>query len=156
MQDPHIDQKEIDVIYNGLITGQNPIHNDINLVKGAFYVKHDNQQIINIFHKFNPKSNNELIFELDYIQCQALVNKININYNEPILFLLMLKESISKMKQRGIREVVQQVYKNEWLDILTHIEQFKYINTNDVYGFVNVICDIDNFPCAFMKGIGFE
>ena len=96
-----------------------------------------------------------LRLEIDKEHKQALINDISIDYHSPVELAVMIKQAATQLKLSGIDEIIQQVQPDDWKNILINIKEFRYINKNEQHNFFNIACNVDDFPVAFMKGIGY-
>lgn len=99
-------------------------------------------------------------YELEFPSKTAYINEIsytfdnNTNSEYITEFVLMLNGFCSELKSKGIDKIMQPVLLDDWNDILSNISEFKLLNEKD--SFVHVICDVNQFPIAFMKSMGLE
>ena len=98
-------------------------------------------------HKFRieiDKENNEY--------CQL----IDIDINDACVELAVLLELMRRdMDTRKIKYIIQHIYKEEWDNIISKLEDYQYVNDNED-NTINVKIETNAFPIAFMNGIGID
>lgn len=98
----------------------------------------------------------KITVELDIVRKEALINNIDIEYHSPVELTVLLKNMVNELKKIDIRHIIQQVTKDDWINVLKDDKIFSFINENKIYGFINLKCEIDKFPEAVMKGLGYS
>lgn len=93
-----------------------------------------------------------IIFEVDYKRKEALINRIDIKFEYPVGLAVLLKKISKELKEKNIERIIQQINKNDW-KVLQKQNIFKYINEKAT--FINIYSETEQFPEAFMKGLGF-
>lgn len=118
------------------------------------HVRKDNP---NIYEFVSSQSNHKIIVELDLTNNEALINTIHIN-NEacaPVELALLLKYMCNELNKINIKKIIQQIYESDWNASVKKNKLFTLVNKNEKYNFLNISCDINNFPLAFMTEMGF-
>ncbi len=106
--------------------------------------------------QYSSSTNEQNIeFELHRDSKEALMCGINIDYDSPVELALMIKSACLDLQEHDIIKVIQQVSPEDW-EQLKKNNLFQFINSNEIYNYVNIGCDIDKFHIAFMNGLGFE
>ena len=93
-------------------------------------------------------------FELDPQRGIALLYILDIKHHSPSELTVMLRYVCELLQQSNIHQVMQQVLEQDWLTILKPVGIFKKYSEGN--GFINVVCNVNQFPEAVMKGLGFE
>jgi hypothetical protein len=98
--------------------------------------------------------NHSIIVELDMKRKQALINTMNIGDPSTITeFAVLLKKMSSYLKEtNNITTIVQQISKDDWINIIEPLKKFELIEDNNE--FITAICPIYNFPETVLKAIG--
>jgi hypothetical protein len=98
-----------------------------------------------------------ITIELDVPRGQGLINNMKIDYAYPVDLTMLLKKIVGNLKaEYNIKSIVQHVSRDDWVNILIHQNIFNLVLDNQQPGVCTVICDIDKFPEAVMKAMGFE
>lgn len=92
--------------------------------------------------------------EIDYDDTVCMINRYYIDEDDIKMFFVLLKESLMKMKKKGIQKFVQIVSSEEWDAMLSLNKSWNIENymNNDVY----ISCDIDNAPECIAIGLGLD
>lgn len=111
---------------------------------------------LNIIEFVSVQKTHKIKIEIDTARHEAMINDIQINFESPVELAMLLKFMCDELEKIHIKNIVQQVNEHDWDTILKNIKHFKLINKNDRYNFLNVGCEVKNFPEAFMLGLGFN
>jgi hypothetical protein len=104
----------------------------------------------------SPRKSHHIRVELDIGRHEALVDEMKIEFHSPVELTLLLKAMVTELKKIQIHYIIQQVSRDDWFHILRDQKIFSLVNVNMQYHFLNVRCEIDRFPLAVMKGLGFK
>lgn len=104
---------------------------------------------------YSQLKTHRITVELDLSRHEALIFDMDIQSFAPVELAIMMKNMVTELKKMNINYIIQQVTKSDWTNILEQHGLFKFVNENETYGYLNVKCQIDNFPEAVMKGLGF-
>lgn len=97
-----------------------------------------------------------IVVEIDLERHEVLINTMNIKSEAPTELVILLKKMVFELKKLNIAYVVQQVTRVDWITIIKPFGLFKFINENKEKDFVTIRCNIDRFPEAVMKALGFN
>ena len=98
---------------------------------------------------FNSLTNkHKMILEID--GSTALINTLDITYEEPIELSIFLKDVSKKLQENNIKIIIQQVTENDWEHILEPLGYFEYVNKNEEFKYVNISVLVETFPVAIM------
>jgi len=106
---------------------------------------------------FKSKNNtqNSFQFELDIKRKEALVSNIEIDGDQQVDLALTIRNACRELEDKyQISNIIQQIQSAD-LEEIKKIKYFRIVNYNNRYDFYNVICDVKDFPIAFMEGLGF-
>lgn len=98
----------------------------------------------------------KIIFKVDYKRHEALIDTMDIKNDSPVELAILLINICKDMKEKKIERIIQQIYEDDWKNILERDGIFKLINKNNQYNFVNVYVEIEKFPQGVMKALGFD
>ena len=100
---------------------------------------------MNVINYKSVLGSHEIIIELDILNSNALFSIEKITLSEPVELTLLLKKITYDLKQINICSIILQVSNDDWKEVFENIKDFKFVNTNEIYNFVNISIDIDVF-----------
>lgn len=93
-------------------------------------------------------------FIVDSDDNSALINTIICDHIQMRAFLALLKNSIDKLNEIGIKKIRQCIYFNEWEQFLKNKTSWKIINFDKNLQIYDLECEIDDFLQNYGIGIG--
>jgi len=104
---------------------------------------------------FNSLTNKHKII-VEIMDYSALINTMEITFEEPVELSILLTDMCKKLKENNIKLVIQQVDENDWYNILKPLGYFEFVNQNEEFKYINVSVLIDVFPIAVMTSLGYK
>jgi len=108
---------------------------------------------MNVINYKSVLGSHEIIIELDILNSNALFSIEKITLSEPVELTLLLKKITYNLKQINICSIILQVTNDDWKEVFENIKDFKFVNTNEIYNFVNISIDIDVFADGYMNAL---
>ena len=93
---------------------------------------------------------------IDRSSGEALIDKMEIEIEEPIELALLLKTISQKLIKQSIHTIVQQVSISDWESTIRLVTHFEYVDTNTEHQYVITKIKTACFPNAVMQALGFE
>ncbi len=98
-------------------------------------------------------SNNYLKFKLIESENEIWMEDVNLDYDHPKIFFLLLSNAIDKFIENGYKKFVQTVLKEDW-DIIKDFNWKKRLDDNDKPTII-IECPIEDALINIAKGVGF-
>jgi hypothetical protein len=98
-------------------------------------------------------STNYIKFKLIEELNEVWMEDVNIDYEHPKIFFLLLRNAIDKFIEQDYKYFIQTVLKEDWEYIKQYNWQIK--TTNDTSPTVIITCDINDAMVNIAKGLGF-
>ncbi len=99
-------------------------------------------------------SNNCFKFKLIEDKNEVWMNDINIDFENPKIFFLLLKNAIDKFTSNGYKIFVQTILKEDW-EIIKNLDWEIRENKSNTPIMI-IECDINNALINIAKGLGFD
>ncbi len=99
-------------------------------------------------------STNYIKFKLIEETNEVWMEDVNIDYEHPKIFFLLLRNAIDKFIEQNYKYFIQTIMKEDWEFVKQYNWQIK--NTNEISPTVIISCNINDAMINIAKGLGFE
>ena len=99
-------------------------------------------------------STNYIKFKLIEESNEVWMEDVNIDFEHPKIFFLLLRNAIDKFIEQNYKYFIQTILKDDWEFVKQYDWQIK--NTSEISPTVIICCDINDAMINIAKGLGFE
>jgi len=102
-----------------------------------------------------PMSENKIVMDIniDNLIKQCWIVNYELDVTNKQLFIMLLKEAISSMKELGINQFIQMVTNDDWNNLLQDNKSWTILNEECINTKL-IGCDIEEAPVCVAKGLG--